>query len=68
MRIEEIIMQRIFMNNDLLFHKMLGEIIVREITKDYIKVETMSGQEYLFQEHDFGKVLFIFYVTRKYYG
>lgn len=59
MRIEEIIMQRIFMNNDLLFHKMLGEIIVREITKDYIKVETMSGQEYLFQEHDFGKVLFI---------
>ena len=59
MRIEEIIMQKIFTNNDLLFHKMLGEVIVREISEEYIKVETMSGQEYLFQEHDFGKVLFI---------
>lgn len=52
-------MNKYFKENDLLFHKMLGQVVVKEITKDYIKVKTIKDQEYLFQEHDFGKVLFI---------
>lgn len=52
-------MHKYFAEEDILFHKKLGEVVVKDIRESSVNLRTMNGQEYIFQIHEFGKVLFL---------